>query len=128
LPFITETIYQGLFASGENSKKQQFDSIHLSSWPLPNPMMEDDLAEQVGTWLVEIAVSVRRYKSERGLPLGSELHRLQIAHQDEQVASQLESAVDDLASITRAREILIRSDVDPGLNIILETKEIRCGI
>jgi valyl-tRNA synthetase len=128
LPFITETIYQGLFTSGENSKKQQFDSIHLSSWPLPNPMMEDDLAEQVGTWLVEIAVSVRRYKSERGLPLGSELLRLQIAHQDEQVASQLESAVDDLASITRAREILIRSDVDPGLKIILETKEIRCGI
>jgi valyl-tRNA synthetase len=128
LPFITETIYQGLFISGLPEGSQQFESIHLSSWPTIDPNLQDEAAEQIGRYLVEIAVSVRRFKSQRGLPLNYELEQLYIAHRDQQVASQIKRAAVDLASITRAREIIIENELNASAEILLETAELRCGI
>jgi valyl-tRNA synthetase len=128
LPFITETIYQGLFTSQVNSQAGQFDSIHCSPWPIPNPRWEDDLAEQVGACLVEIAVSVRRFKSEKGLPLNTELPRIHISHQDLLVAAQLKRASDDLASITRAQEIAVDNNLDPLLILLLDTGQLKVTI
>ena len=39
LPYVTEAIYQGLFAASEGKA-----SIHIASWPIPNPDLDDDAA------------------------------------------------------------------------------------
>jgi valyl-tRNA synthetase len=75
LPYITEEIYQGLFA-------EQGRSIHLASWPEADANLEDGRAEALGETLVAIATAVRRYKSERSLPLGKELALLQLVAAD----------------------------------------------
>ena len=90
--------------------------------------MEDDLAERVGQVLVEIATSVRRYKSENGLSLGTELHKLQLVPGDNELAARLENGYSDLISITRAREIEVAEQIDPALNLILNTAEIKAAI
>jgi valyl-tRNA synthetase len=101
LPHVTEEIYQGLFAQ-RASGDSQLDSIHASPWPLPDPALEDDQAEALGATMVGIATAVRRYKSQNGLPLGTQLGHLQLATNDPQLADSLRGAGSDLKSITRA--------------------------
>jgi valyl-tRNA synthetase len=122
MPYITEEIYQGLFVDNGKSqgdsldKQRKFSSIHKSAWPVPDPSLEDENAEIIGELLVEIATAVRRYKSERNLPLGTELNGLQLALADSEagLALALQEAKVDLLSITRARKIEITRPSEPA--------------
>jgi valyl-tRNA synthetase len=113
LPFVTDEIYTDLFPA-----ENQTGTIHTSSWPKPDPELEDERAEALGEHLVAIATAVRRYKSERNLALGRELTRLQLAavkHKDgssAELIAWLEQARADLMSITRSRQI----DIVPALD------------
>ena len=127
-PYITESIYQGLFANPEGPDSGELDSIHLSAWPITNPNLQDEFAEQIGSMLIEIATAVRRFKSENNLSLGTELQRLQIATQDTHLADQLMDAKQDLISITRAKEIDIGSQLGPGLTSIMDAGNIQAGL
>ena len=100
-PHVTEEIYQGLFATAEGAL-----SIHCSAWPRPDARFDDAAALAVGEALVEIATTVRRYKSERGLSLGAELAELRITA-EEPLAEQLVAAEEDLCSITRAKSVVV---------------------
>jgi valyl-tRNA synthetase len=110
LPYVTEEIYQGLFASKEGTA-----SIHTSDWPQPIPELEDEHAERSGQILLEVATSVRRFKSERNLPLGTDLLRLQLATPDSDTSRLLEQASADLSSVTRALQIDVVKHLDSGL-------------
>ena len=107
LPYITETIYQGLFATIEGHK-----SIHLARWPVADGALLDDRAEAAGDALIEIATAVRRYKSEHNLSLSTEIARLQLAPAATELAAPLQEATDDLRSVTRARQIEVCERLD----------------
>ena len=109
LPHVTEQIYQALYATGET------ESIHLSTWPTPDERFEDEPAEQIGAMLVHIATAVRRYKSEHSLPLGAEIGLLECASGDDGLDRDLQDAIPDLASITRAQEIRVTGTLSPSL-------------
>lgn len=110
LPYITEAIYQGLFAAAEGSL-----SIHCSRWPQADEALLDEQAEAAGEALIEIATAVRRYKSEGNLALNTVLARLQLATADSGLAAALREATDDLASITRAAQIEVCQQLGAGL-------------
>jgi valyl-tRNA synthetase len=109
IPFVTERIYLLLFKESE-----QEESIHTSAWPQVTKELDNARAIKVGQVLVEIATLVRRYKSENNLSLGTELTQLQIACLPAELNNSLQSALDDLHSITRARKIEI-SETLPGV-------------
>jgi len=129
LPFVTEEIYQGLFAQEE---KVNFEastrSIHTSSWPILEPDLDDELAIAIGDQLVEIASIVRRYKSEHSLSLGSEIAYLQLATQDPALAEQLSQAIPDLSSVCRANKIEIRPWLDGELIALDNEGVVQVGI
>jgi valyl-tRNA synthetase len=110
LPHVTEEIYQELFVPHEGAK-----SLHRSHWPEGDPAWEDEFAERVGEAIVQAITTVRRYKSERHLPLATEIPRLQIATQDGALYDQLHDAVLDLMSSTRAKRVEIVDRLDPSL-------------
>jgi valyl-tRNA synthetase len=120
LPHVTEAIYQELFAGEGLAVGKKEHSIHLSDWPKPDLSLEDGVFEENGDLLVEIATAVRRYKSEHGLPLGSELNSLQLATRDAGLEYLLHLADADLRSVTRARQVMIVEYLDPEYTIILE--------
>lgn len=124
LPYVTEAIYQGLFREGQDSPP----SIHLTRWPTPISSLEDDLAERAGQSLVAIATAVRRYKSERNLPLSHEIPGIQLVIEDEALQAELRSADADLKSITRARSINLINTLKPPLEILEVGEGIRLGI
>ncbi|MCA9998547.1 MAG: class I tRNA ligase family protein, partial [Anaerolineales bacterium] len=107
LPYVTEAIYQGSFATGEA------DSIHRSSWPAGNAAWLDETAEAMGEQLVAVATAIRRHKSENNLGLGTELAALHLAVADEE-REGWQTAVSDLQSITRAREVLFVDKLEGG--------------
>jgi valyl-tRNA synthetase len=113
LPFVTEEIYSKIFAS-----RGEHVSIHRSAWPEPDLSLMNEHAEGLGEILVELATQVRRYKSQQGLSLGSDLENLSICARDEQTCTSLKAALIDLKSITRARQIEFcvapDQDFEPG--------------
>ncbi|HJT58190.1 MAG TPA: class I tRNA ligase family protein, partial [Ktedonobacteraceae bacterium] len=110
LPYVTEAIYQALFAHSDGAK-----SIHNSSWPQADETMIDAKAEADGELLVELATAVRRYKSESSISLGSELQHLQLATTEPRIATMLHEARADIKSVTRAKEIEVSERVDASL-------------
>jgi valyl-tRNA synthetase len=111
LPFVTEQIFQELYAENERDP-----SIHISSWPQPDTGLIDADAEKQGERLIEIATAVRRYKSEHSLPLGLEVKRLQLAAR--QIGqNDFEDAIEDIKSITRARVVEICQPINPDFEI-----------
>ena len=71
---------------------------------------------------------MRRYKSERNLPLSAELQRLQLSTLDSSLASELFQARLDLMSITRARRVEVGGDHDPHLIQILANDHLQVAI
>ena len=74
--------------------------------------------EEVGAVLVGIATAVRRYKSERNLPLGSELAVLALVAGEPALAAALQRAEADLMSVTRARQVQVTRQLGAGLETI----------
>ena len=128
LPYITESIYQQLFAGGLQSGEEAFNSIHLTPWPEVIPALQDESAIEIGRVLLEIAVSVRRYKSENNLSLSTELPLLQIATTDPDLATRLGEAKQDLGSITRASKIQISQELSPGLRPLANETNIQLAL
>jgi valyl-tRNA synthetase len=131
LPYVTEEIYQHLFApvvvgaglapapERETARiAPTRQSIHLSSWPAPDETLEDDWSENVGEALIEAITAVRRYKTGHGLALGAELARLQLATQDPKLAEALRDGIADIKSITRAQQVEIGEQLDPNLEAV----------
>jgi valyl-tRNA synthetase len=127
LPHITEEIYQGLFADKETPAGKP-SSIHRSKWPTPEENFEDESAERAGEALVGIATAVRRFKSQRNLPLNSELAGLELATTDDHLAGQLREATSDLLSVTRARQIWVVSRLEPRQNVIQTSENLSLAI
>lgn len=113
LPHVTEEIFQGLFATAPGQ-----DSIHRASWPVADEELPDDRSEVIGEILVEVTTAARRYKSERGLSLGVELERLQLATSEPALAAGLQAAEADLMSITRALRVEVVETLDPDLDVV----------
>ncbi len=125
LPHVAEEIYRGLFAAEEKQ-----DSIHRSAWPTPDERFINDQAETEGDILIKIATAVRRYKSAHSLSLGAELNRLHLATREPALAQTLQKAEADLASITRAKELVITSNekAAPALETVLSDETITVAL
>jgi valyl-tRNA synthetase len=130
LPFVTEEIYQKLYLNGQMvGERDGFPvSIHLSAWPVLQPALDDEEAITNGELLVEIATAVRRFKSERNLPLSTELKRLQFATGKAGTARILRQAAADLGSVTRAANLEFTSRLDPELHCFKVNEVLEAGI
>ena len=111
IPYITEEIYQLVF-----KKDGAAASIHISAWPREQKTFIDDSAEAIGDMLVEVATAVRRYKSEKKIPMGSQLEKLKIAVLRDENAEILKKCLIDIKSVTRAKVIdIVTAKLDTAL-------------
>ncbi len=109
LPYVTEKIYQELFRSQEGVV-----SLHLMTWPNTDAQWFDEDAEETGKIILDVLRQVRRYKAEQGLSIGAEIEtrRIEMPHNTSQQRAEIEAALVDLKSATRARHIVITDDVE----------------
>lgn len=123
LPYVTEAIYQDLFAQSEG-----VISLHVSAWPEADETLLDDEAERVGDALVTVATLARRYKSEANISLGAELAELYLHTDDPALESALAESGPDLRSVTRARSIVVMMGELPALAWSIAEDGLRVGI
>lgn len=123
LPYVTEAIYQELFAGAEG-----FPSLHCSPWPLPDETLLDGEAERAGDALVVVATLARRYKSEANISLGAELAELRLLTDDPSLCAALAESEADLRSVTRARSILLNTDGFDTAERSYEEGGLRVGV
>jgi len=72
MPHITEELYQEIYREYEEEK-----SIHISKWPEPkHPKFP--VSHRKGETLIELISGLRKYKTENGLSLNSELQKVKI--------------------------------------------------
>jgi len=116
IPYITEEVYQLVFKKATDAA-----SIHLSSWPTARQELIDTGSENIGDMLIEIATAVRRYKSEKKIPMGSQLEKIKINVLREDNAEVLKKCLVDIKSVTRAKVIDI---VTAKLETALVVEEI----
>jgi valyl-tRNA synthetase len=123
MPYVTEAVYQALFAAGEGCS-----SVHRAAWPEADGALIDDEAERLGLELVAIATAVRRYKTERELRLGAELPSLLLATGDGAARRALQESRLDLVSVTRAAAIGIVEALPPGCEVLAGAGAVAVGI
>lgn len=123
LPYVTEAVYQALFAAEEG-----ISSVHVAKWPGVDASLADSEAEGFGETLVAVASAVRRYKSEQNLGLSTRVERLQIAAADARVAELLREAGDDLMSVTRADAIEVVEQLTMNVRELPISGDIRVGL
>lgn len=123
LPYVTEEIYQELFADWDGA-----ESIHCSHWPVADPAFMDAAAAAFGEVLIDIATAVRRYKSSQNLSLGAEIPRLYLSADTVEERERLLRAIPDITSITRAQDIAVVETFAPAAILILTEGRVRVAI
>ena len=96
MPHITDEIYQKHFRDNEKEV-----SIHVSAWPRYDGAMIDTESEKAGELAVKIISVVRQYKSERKMPLNTELDAVSI-----DVAEDISPVEKDIMSTMKIRKIV----------------------
>jgi valyl-tRNA synthetase len=104
LPFITEEIYQAYYRGAEGAR-----SIHVSPWPRLEEGALDEEAEEEGDLVARIVSSLRRYKSDRHLPLNQEIEWMMIVAVPERKGA-LERAGDTIRGTMQVRELTITEE------------------
>ncbi len=107
MPHVTEEIYQLFFC-----KKDGFESIHISKWPVSREELVDEEAEKVGDLAVEIVEKVRKFKSENQLSLKAEISGLNISSEID-----LRGVEKDIIAVTNTKS-LSHSDGEFSVEII----------
>jgi valyl-tRNA synthetase len=118
MPYVTETIYQGLFRKREGAA-----SLHIASWPPERPDWIDEEAEEAGQALLTWLHQVRRYKAEQNLSVGAELATLRIIVRPALHALLTESLV-DIKSATRACEIILEEHGVANARLIQDARSL----
>jgi valyl-tRNA synthetase len=95
MPFITESLYQNFFRKVDGNT-----SIHVTHWPKPEHVTDDDALEH-GRLMVDVVAAVRRYKAASQQSLGAPLSELVITCSPEQTEI-LKGFIDDIRGVTRS--------------------------
>ncbi len=80
IPYVTEEIYNDLFKDIEQEK-----SIHVSDWPDIPSDLTDKKAEERGEFAKDIVAEVRKWKSDKGIPLNEEIGTLKLVMSPEKI-------------------------------------------
>jgi valyl-tRNA synthetase len=116
LPHVTEEIYDQHFKNFDGNI-----SIHLTTWP--DPLLIDETAKNDGTIAKDITTTIRRWKSDHGIPLNKELTFIGLVA-DEEVQTKLNPMIDDIVGTVKAKELRFedRSDIQERATAIKPIK------
>jgi len=99
-PFITEEVYQAMYAENVECK-----SIHLTSWPKPEGVNEK--LESEGDLLMALITAIRRDKAEARKPLNTPVKKAKIYAGNRKTASVLSENKEEIAGTCKIAEIEI---------------------
>jgi valyl-tRNA synthetase len=112
MPYTTEEVYQKMYAGD-----MPYESIHVSDWPTPDGEAVDEEAVKSGDLVMALIQSVRRNKSEGGVPLNASVKKLMIYAENKKTADILKEGRSDVAGTCRVENVEIRLGKGEGEKI-----------
>lgn len=109
IPYTTEEIYQSMYA-----EDMPCESIHVSDWPTPDEAKIDEEAVEYGDLIISVIESVRRDKSERGIPLNTPIKKLVVYAGNKKNADILEKGRNDITGTCKVEEFKISLEKGGG--------------
>ncbi len=94
-PHFAEEVYQVL-GGGERS-------VHISRWPEAKPELVDERAEELGEILNSLVSALRKYKTERRLPLNHPIEEVQLYSVDPSPLRELMAHLQGTMNVRRVR-------------------------
>lgn len=104
IPHITEEIYQELFREKEEEK-----SIYLTGWAEIDEKFIDEEAKKLGELAKDFVAEVRRWKSEKGIPLNDELEIVQV-----DTDSETKEKIEKMKSLIKGAIKISQISFQPG--------------
>jgi valyl-tRNA synthetase len=87
--------------------EDEYDSIHLCSWPVMNETFIDEESEQRGDLIIAVIRDIRKEKNRQGIPLNMMIEKLTINTEDQAYAGTLEIGSVEILKTVKAEEINI---------------------
>ncbi|MEA2089959.1 MAG: valine--tRNA ligase [Thermoproteota archaeon] len=109
MPYATEEIYQSMYA-----EDMPYESVHVSAWPTVDEGKIDEEAEESGGLIMAVIESVRRDKSERGLPLNTSVKKLVVYAGNKKSGDVLEKGRSDVAGTCRVEKLKVSFEKGKG--------------
>jgi len=100
LAHVTEELWQDMYT--EDRPGEAFDSVHLRDWPEPLGVEAD---HEAGVAAMSVVGALRRYKSERGLPLNAAVDRVEVYGEGD-----LAAFAGDVRGVMNVRELTVLDD------------------
>lgn len=100
IPHITEELYHLIFKTTEKE-----ESIHISEFP--KPQETDERALELGKLAVEAIAAIRKWKTERKLPMSAEIAKLTLCHPKRE---KLDEVADIIKVTMRIKELNLEKD------------------
>ena len=110
MPFVTEEIWQALWADAEPDAP----ALIVASWPQPRPEAVDAQSEAAFAALQEAVTGLRRFRSDHGLPATTELQVVAVPR-DEQQLGILEGAREGLRRLAGVTDWQVQRAEDGDL-------------
>jgi valyl-tRNA synthetase len=101
-PYISEEIYSKLYE--ERPQKSKICNVHLQDYPDRSEIPLDERSDERGEIVKDLVGSIRRYKSDLGIPLNKEINLIEIY--DELCALEEEDLI-DIEGTVAAKEVKI---------------------
>lgn len=102
IPHVTEEIYSVLYAEEKGCK-----SINLSPWPIPDEHRLNEQVEKQGDIVMAVITETRREKSEKHVPLNTQIKKLTIYAGEINVANMIKQSQKDITGTLKVTTIEI---------------------
>ena len=113
-PHLTEEIYNLYYKD-----REEYVSIHISSWPVENFI--DDSIENLGDKVRDVISSIRKWKSDNGMPLNSKLPRVEIFTEN---PKEVEDCIEDIKVTMNIEELVIGKNLADIKKSIADIKPV----
>ncbi|PSQ05335.1 valine--tRNA ligase [Halobacteriales archaeon QS_6_71_20] len=100
LAHVAEELWQDMYAADRPG--EAFDSVHLRDWPEPLGVEAD---HEAGVAAMSVVGALRRYKSERGLPLDAAVDRVEVYGEGD-----LAAFADDVRGVMNVGDLTVLED------------------
>lgn len=118
IPHITEEIYQELFRAEEGGR-----SIHISNWPEVKEEFFNEEAAGVGEVAKDLVEEVRRWKSDKGIPLNENVEMMQL-DTDSETREKIEEMKEVIKGTMNVEKISYERVVDSGAGIKVQNQPV----
>ncbi|RAW45150.1 valine--tRNA ligase [Halorubrum sp. 48-1-W] len=112
LAHVTEELWQDMYADGADTDVETAaagESIHLADWPEPLGL---DADADAGRAAMAVVGALRRYKSEKQLPLNADLDAVE-------VYADIRGFEDDVTGVMHVDDLEVHPDAEPPVETVV---------